>query len=264
MDALGWWPAELYLGTQDRLSRNPPLQASRKDKSTYVSTSHNVFSRRIGHDFRDPALLELALTHRSYGGDNNERLEFLGDSIVNFVIGEALFQRFPQAREGQLSRLRARLVKGQTLAELAREFSLGEQLRLGSGEMKSGGYRRDSILADAVEAIIGAIYLDAGMDAVKARILSWYGTRLESIDLQDTQKDPKTRLQEFLQSRQSPLPRYEVTSVEGEAHAQTFTVECHVEMLDDHTIGAGTSRRHAEQEAAKNALSQLEPRGGRK
>ena len=228
-----------------------------------MSTSHQAFSRRIGHFFRDPSLLELALTHRSYGGDNNERLEFLGDSIVNFVIGEALFQRFPQAREGQLSRLRARLVKGQTLAELAREFSVGEQLRLGSGEMKSGGFRRDSILADAVEALIGAIYLDAGMDVAKARVLSWYGTRLESIDLQDTQKDPKTRLQEFLQSRQAALPRYEVTSVEGEAHAQTFTVECHVDMIDKHTIGIGTSRRHAEQEAAEKALSLLEPKGGR-
>ncbi|MBZ9556592.1 MULTISPECIES: ribonuclease III [Modicisalibacter] len=228
-----------------------------------MSTSQHAFSRRIGHDFRDPALLELALTHRSFGGDNNERLEFLGDSIVNFVIGEALFQRFPQAREGQLSRLRARLVKGQTLAEVAREFDLGDQLRLGSGEMKSGGYRRDSILADAMEAVIGAIYLDAGMDAVKARILAWYGTRLESIDLHDTQKDPKTRLQEFLQSRQSPLPRYEVISVEGEAHAQTFTVECHVDRLADHTLGVGSSRRHAEQEAAEKALSLLEPRGGR-
>ena len=228
-----------------------------------MSTSYQAFSRRIGHSFRDPSLLELALTHRSYGGDNNERLEFLGDSIVNFVIGEALFQRFPQAREGQLSRLRARLVKGQTLAELAREFSIGEQLRLGSGEMKSGGFRRDSILADAVEAVIGAIYLDAGMDVAKARVLSWYGTRLESIDLQDTQKDPKTRLQEFLQSRQAALPRYEVTSVEGEAHAQTFTVECHVDMIDKHTLGVGTSRRHAEQEAAEKALTLLEPKGGR-
>nr|WP_297458803.1 ribonuclease III [uncultured Halomonas sp.] len=223
-----------------------------------MSTTQTAFSRRIGHSFRDPGLLELALTHRSYGGDNNERLEFLGDSIVNFVIGEALFQRFPQAREGQLSRLRARLVKGQTLAELAREFSLGEHLRLGSGEMKSGGYRRDSILADGVEAVIGAIYLDAGMSVVKARVLSWYGTRLEAINLQDTQKDPKTRLQEFLQSRQAPLPRYTVVAVEGEAHDQTFTVECFVEMLDQHSTGVGASRRHAEQQAAEKALASIE------
>ncbi|MDI5892281.1 ribonuclease III [Halomonas rhizosphaerae] len=224
-----------------------------------MSNSLNAFSRRIGHTFADPGLLELAMTHRSYGGQNNERLEFLGDSIVNFIIAEALFQRFPQAREGQLSRLRARLVKGQTLAELAREMAFGECLRLGSGEMKSGGHRRESILADAVEAVLGAIYLDAGMEVARARVLSWYAERLEAISLDDTQKDPKTRLQEFLQSRQVPLPRYEVTSVEGEAHAQTFTVECHVEMLEKHTLGVGSSRRHAEQQAAAQALSRLEP-----
>ncbi|NAW33405.1 ribonuclease III [Halomonas alimentaria] len=228
-----------------------------------MSQTLNAFSRRLGHDFGDDSLLELAMTHRSFGGQNNERLEFLGDSIVNFVIAEALFRRFPEAREGQLSRLRARLVKGQTLAELAREMGFGEHLRLGSGEMKSGGHRRESILADAVEAIIGAIYLDAGMEAVRARILSWYATRLEEISLQDTQKDPKTRLQEFLQSRQVPLPRYEVVSVEGEAHAQTFTVECHVELLEKHTTGIGSSRRHAEQQAAEMALKQLEPKGVR-
>nr|WP_221195705.1 ribonuclease III [Halomonas organivorans] len=221
-----------------------------------------IFSRRIGHDFAQSELLELALTHRSYGGRNNERLEFLGDSIVNFVIAEDLYQRFPQAREGQLSRLRARLVKGQTLAELAREMEFGDYLRLGSGEMKSGGHRRDSILADAVEAVIGAIYLDAGMDTARARVLAWYAERLEAIDLQDTQKDPKTRLQEFLQSRQAALPRYEVISVEGEAHAQTFTVECHVEMLEEHTRGTGSSRRHAEQQAAERALARFE-QGGR-
>ncbi|SDM57666.1 RNAse III [Franzmannia pantelleriensis] len=228
-----------------------------------MSNPLNGFSRRVGHAFADIGLLELAMTHRSYGGQNNERLEFLGDSIVNFVIAEALFRRFPDAREGQLSRLRAQLVKGQTLAELAREFELGECLRLGSGEMKSGGHRRDSILADAVEAVIGAIYLDAGMDVAKARVLSWYAQRLEAIDLQDTQKDPKTRLQEFLQSRQSPLPRYEVLSVEGEAHSQTFTIECQVEMLEAATVGVGSSRRHAEQQAADKALALLEPRGGR-
>ncbi|SDO65480.1 RNAse III [Halomonas shengliensis] len=228
-----------------------------------MSQTLNAFSRRLGHDFGDDALLELAMTHRSYGGQNNERLEFLGDSIVNFVIAEALFRRFPEAREGQLSRLRARLVKGQTLAELAREMGFGEHLRLGSGEMKSGGHRRESILADAVEAVIGAIYLDAGMEAVRTRVLSWYAVRLEGISLQDTQKDPKTRLQEFLQSRQAPLPRYEVVGVEGEAHAQIFTVECHVELLEGHTVGVGSSRRHAEQQAAELALKQLEPRGTR-
>lgn len=224
------------------------------------------FSRRIGHDFRDPKLLELALTHRSVGGSNNERLEFLGDSIVNFVIGEALFKRFPAAREGQLSRLRAGLVKGQTLAVVAREFELGGCLRLGSGEMKSGGHRRDSILADALEGVIGAIYLDAGMDVARSRVLAWFGTRLEAIDLHNTQKDPKTRLQEFLQSRQQALPRYEVISVEGEAHSQTFSVECHVSMLGDEspTLGEGSSRRIAEQQAAELALSKLEPSKGKR
>ncbi|GED22981.1 ribonuclease III [Halomonas sabkhae] len=226
-----------------------------------MSNSLDIFSRRIGHQFAQRELLELAMTHRSYGGRNNERLEFLGDSIVNFVIAEDLFQRFPKAREGQLSRLRARLVKGQTLAELAREMEFGECLRLGSGEMKSGGHRRDSILADAVEAVIGAIYLDAGMETARTRVLSWFAERLEMINLQDTQKDPKTRLQEFLQSRQVALPRYDVISVEGEAHAQTFTVECHVEVLDEHTQGIGSSRRHAEQQAAEQALTQLEKRG---
>ena len=226
-----------------------------------MSKSLTAFSRRVGHTFSDIALLELAMTNRSFGGQNNERLEFLGDSIVNFVIAEALYERFPQAREGQLSRLRARLVRGQTLAELAREMAFGECLRLGSGEMKSGGHRRDSILADAVEAVLGAIYLDAGMAVARARVLAWYADRLASIDLQDTQKDPKTRLQEFLQSRQSPLPRYDVVSVEGEAHDQTFTVECHVEFLASHTLGTGSSRRHAEQQAAELALLQLENRG---
>ncbi|WP_017430547.1 ribonuclease III [Vreelandella jeotgali] len=227
-----------------------------------MSHSLKTFSQRIGYDFNDPSLLELAMTHRSYGGRNNERLEFLGDSIVNFVIAQALFEQFPQAREGQLSRLRARLVKGQTLAELAREMRFGECLQLGSGEMKSGGHRRDSILADAVEAVIGAIYLDAGMPAVSERIIAWFSERLGRISLQDTQKDPKTRLQEFLQSRQSALPQYEVVQVRGEAHAQTFTVDCHIELLEKHTTGKGSSRRYAEQEAAEKALSYLEKSRG--
>lgn len=250
--------------TDAPFDRTPAGVSDKKRVGRPVSSPLNAFVKRIGHTFEDTSLLELALTHRSYGGQNNERLEFLGDSIVNFVIAEALFLRFPQAREGQLSRLRARLVKGQTLAELAREFNLGENLRLGSGEMKSGGHRRESILADAVEAVIGAIYLDAGMQAAREHVLRWYATRLEALNLQDTQKDPKTRLQEFLQSRQAALPRYEVTSVEGEAHSQTFSVDCHVEMLDTKTTGVGSSRRHAEQQAAEFALQLLEPaRGGR-
>jgi len=213
--------------------------------------------RRIGYQFRDPERLLLALTHRSHGNHNNERLEFLGDSIVNMVIAEYLFQHFEKAREGQLSRLRARMVKGVTLAEIGREFELGNYLRLGSGELKSGGYRRESILADAVESIIGAIYLDSDFETCRAQVLRWFEHRLKGLNLQDTQKDPKTRLQEYLQSRQFPLPKYDVISVEGEAHAQTFHVSCALPSLDRTTTGVGSSRRIAEQQAARNALKAL-------
>lgn len=214
-------------------------------------------ARKLGYKFKDESLIELALTHRSHGKRNNERLEFLGDSILNFVIAEALFIRFPEAREGQLSRLRALLVKGETLSEIAREKQLGDYLRLGSGELKSGGFRRDSILADAVEAIIGAIYMDSDMDTVRRYILDWYQSRLESTSLENTQKDSKTRLQEFLQSRRAPLPEYELLSVEGEAHKQTFQIRCNIKLLDQPTEGVGSSRRQAEQEAAKQALVAL-------
>lgn len=199
----------------------------------------------------------LALTHRSYGNQNNERLEFLGDSIVNMVIAEYLFLNFDKAREGHLSRLRARMVKGVTLAEIGREFELGSYLRLGSGELKSGGFRRESILADAVESIIGAIYLDSDFHTCRDQVLRWFEHRLKQLDIQDTQKDPKTRLQEFLQSRHFPLPRYEVLSVDGEAHNQTFHVCCVLPSLDRKTNGVGSSRRVAEQEAARSALKQL-------
>lgn len=222
-----------------------------------MKNSNQALERRIGYSFNDESLLKLALTHRSVGAKNNERLEFLGDSILNFVIAEDLYRRFPKAREGQLSRLRAQLVKGVTLAEIAKEFGLGDYLLLGSGELKSGGFRRESILADAVESIIGAIFNDTGFEAAKERILYWYNSRLESLTLQDTQKDPKTRLQEFLQSRQQALPAYEVVTVEGEAHAQTFYVECHIDMLKQTSKGSGSSRRIAEQKAAKVALTSL-------
>ena len=215
-------------------------------------------SRRIGHSFTDEALFELALTHRSCGKKNNERLEFLGDSILNFVIADDLFERFPKAKEGELSRLRARMVKGVTLSEVARELGLGDYLRLGSGELKSGGYRRDSILADAVEAIIGAIYLDSDMDIARGFILSWFKDRLEKLDLNESMKDSKTRLQEFLQSRRLALPEYELMNVEGEAHAQTFYIDCRVDGLKKVAKGVGNSRRQAEQEAAKNALIALQ------
>ncbi|MEH6627328.1 MAG: ribonuclease III [Motiliproteus sp.] len=214
-------------------------------------------SRALGYQFQNEELMELALTHRSCGNRNNERLEFLGDSILNFVIADALYSQFPKAKEGQLSRLRARLVKGVTLSELAREMALGEYLRLGSGELKSGGFNRDSILADAVEALIGAIYLDGGEVQSRDRILAWYQSRLQSLSLEDTSKDPKTRLQEYLQSRRSELPKYQLLKVEGEAHTQTFYIECEVSLLPKATAGQGKSRRYAEQSAAESALKAL-------
>ena len=222
-----------------------------------MSQSLSRLERRLGHTFQNQELMLLALTHRSFAGRNNERLEFLGDAILNFVAGEALFERFPQAREGQLSRLRARLVKGETLAVLARGFELGEYLRLGSGELKSGGFRRESILADALEALIGAIYLDAGMDVARARVLDWFTNELDGLTLVDTNKDPKTRLQEFLQSRAVELPRYEVVDIQGEPHCRTFFVQCEIALLTDKTQGQGASRRIAEQVAAAAALVAL-------
>ncbi|ERI51234.1 ribonuclease III [Pseudomonas sp. AOB-7] len=222
-----------------------------------MSSNLSRLERKLGYSFKDQDLMVLALTHRSFAGRNNERLEFLGDAILNFVAGEALFERFPQAREGQLSRLRARLVKGETLAVLARGFELGEYLRLGSGELKSGGFRRESILADALEALIGAIYLDAGMEAARERVLDWLTGELDGLTLVDTNKDPKTRLQEFLQSRACELPRYEVVDIQGEPHCRTFMVECQVALLNEKTLGQGGSRRIAEQVAAAAALIAL-------
>ena len=213
--------------------------------------------RRLGYRFSDSKLAELALTHRSCGSNNNERLEFLGDSILNFVIADDLFDRFPTAKEGQLSRLRARLVKGVTLAELAEEMALKEFLKLGAGELKSGGFNRKSIQADVVEALIGAIYQDAGFEPCRERILAWYQSRLESLNLDDTQKDPKTRLQEFLQSRKHALPVYHLIRVEGEAHDQTFYIEAEVELLQQRCAGQGRSRRIAEQQAAAAVLIEV-------
>ncbi|OOE51011.1 ribonuclease III [Salinivibrio kushneri] len=213
--------------------------------------------RDIGYQFSNAALLELALTHRSANGTHNERLEFLGDSILSFVIAEDLYHRFPKVDEGDMSRMRATLVRGNTLAEIGREFSLGEVMRLGPGELKSGGFRRDSILADAVEALIGAIFLDSDINRVQAIILNWYQHRLETIEPGASQKDPKTRLQEHLQGKRKPLPSYTVMKVRGEAHNQEFTVECQVSGLESSVIGKGSSRRKAEQAAAELALQKL-------
>ena len=216
-------------------------------------------ARTIDYQFQQFELLELALTHRSHDGSrNNERLEFLGDSILNFVIGEALFEKFPQAREGQLSRLRASLVKGTTLTKVAKQFDLGPALKLGPGELKSGGHRRDSILADAVEAIIGAVYLDGGMEQSKQLILNWFQQRLANITLEDTNKDNKTRLQELLQARKLDLPEYEIVDVSGKSHAQHFVVSCKIDGLSLSASAEGQSRRQAEQISAGKILAELE------
>ncbi|MCG3731416.1 ribonuclease III [Vibrio cincinnatiensis] len=217
----------------------------------------NRLEAKLCYQFNDAMLIELALTHRSANGKHNERLEFLGDSILSFVIADELYHRFPKINEGDMSRMRATLVRGNTLAELGREFGLGDYLKLGPGELKSGGFRRDSILADAVEAIIGAIYLDSDIEKVRRIVLGWYQTRLDAIKPGVSQKDPKTRLQEFLQGRRSPLPLYNVTQIKGEAHNQEFSVSCEVAGIAEPIIGKGTSRRKAEQAAAEIALEQL-------
>ncbi|MCW8345152.1 MULTISPECIES: ribonuclease III [Vibrio] len=213
--------------------------------------------KKLAYQFNDSERLALALTHRSANGTHNERLEFLGDSILSFVVADDLYHRFPKINEGDMSRMRATLVRGHTLAELGREFGLGDYLKLGPGELKSGGFRRDSILADAVEAIIGAIYLDSDVEKVREVVLGWYKSRLDAIEPGVSQKDPKTRLQEFLQGRRKPLPVYTVTNIKGEAHNQEFTVSCEVMGLDKPVVGLGTSRRKAEQAAAEMALEKV-------
>jgi ribonuclease III len=212
---------------------------------------------RLGYTFNDQKLLEQALTHRSYGVHNNERLEFLGDSILNFIIGEALFCRFPAAREGQLSRLRALLVKGETLAKIAREFELSECLILGEGEVKSGGQLRDSILADSVEALIGAMFTEVQFELCRTRVLAWYAPRLNLLSLDATDKDPKSRLQEYLQAQQKPLPDYQVVETQGEAHAHIFTIECRVVILKQAVRAQASNRREAEKLAAIEVLRLL-------
>ncbi|MDZ7923243.1 MAG: ribonuclease III [Marinagarivorans sp.] len=214
--------------------------------------------KKLGYTFNNPALLNTALTHRSFSANHNERLEFLGDSILNFIIAEALFAQFPNIREGQLSRLRALLVKGDTLAEIALEFNVGEYLHLGEGELKSGGFRRASILADVVEAIIGAMYFDASMDVVKERVLAWFASRLASLTLEfDTAKDAKSILQEWLQGRKFDLPSYDVIAVAGELHDQTYTVKCSVCASKETTEGTASNRKTAEKIAAEAMLHHL-------
>ncbi|MBL4647445.1 MAG: ribonuclease III [Gammaproteobacteria bacterium] len=212
----------------------------------------------IDYEFNDVSLLEQALTHRSHQHQNNERIEFLGDSIVNFIIAEALFTQHQKAHEGELSRLRANLVCGDSLAEIAKEFNLGDYLRLGTGEMRSGGFRRPSILADAVEGIIGAIYLDADWLTCQRVVMRWFAQRLKTIDADKLNaKDPKTQLQEYLQAHKFLLPTYEVIHITGKQHQQTFHLECKVADLDHIAQGTAASRRKAEQIAAHAFLQWL-------
>lgn len=211
----------------------------------------------LNYSFDDEELIRNALTHRSVSGNNNERLEFLGDSVLNFVIAAELYQRYPEASEGDLSRLRASLVNKDSLAKLASDIGLGDWLYLGSGELKSGGLRRKSILADALEAVFGAVLLDGGYDASQTLILNVYQGLLDDAQDPESLKDAKTRLQEFLQSRRQELPQYELEQVVGKPHAQTFTVRCVISGYELVAIGKGSSRRKAEQCAAADAMQKL-------
>lgn len=215
-------------------------------------------SHRIGYRFNDQRLLEQALTHRSASRKHNERLEFLGDALLNFLVAEALYQRMPGAQEGELTRWRANLVRRQTLAALARERGLGPQLQLGSGEIKTGGAERDSILADALEAVVGAVYLDGGLEACRGVVSRLFASHLFPMAGEKSTKDPKTRLQEAVQSQNLPLPNYAVLRVEGAAHERRFTVACQVSGVLEAVQGHGSSRRRAEQDAARKALALIE------
>jgi ribonuclease-3 len=213
---------------------------------------------KLGYEPRDAALFCAALTHRSVPGPNNERLEFLGDAVLNLVVAHHLYATFPGASEGDLSRLRARVVSGEPLAEVAASLNLGEALQLGSGELKTGGFRRQSILADAFEAVCGAVFLDGGLAVAEGMIGRLFEPRIAALPAPDELKDAKTRLQEYLQSRGLMLPRYKVDRVEGEAHAQTFHVSCEIPALRLAASGQGSSRRRAEQEAAERILSGMD------
>ncbi|TEA78511.1 ribonuclease III [Allopusillimonas ginsengisoli] len=228
---------------------------------------HDSLQVALGYTFSDGALLEQALTHRSHSARHNERLEFLGDSVLNFVVAALLYARFPKIDEGDLSRLRANLVKQASLADIAGRLDLSQYLRLGEGELKSGGFRRPSILADTVEAIFGAIFLDGGFDAAQKVIAGQYNPILVNVDPKTLGKDPKTLLQELLQGRKLDLPVYTVLATHGAAHSQTFEVECRVPKLDICVTAGGASRRAAEQSAAQQAIAAIKTlapaKGGR-
>lgn len=214
--------------------------------------------RELGYRFSDDSLLTRALTHRSAGGQHNERLEYLGDAALSLVVAQLLYERLPHAPEGHLSRLRASLVRRSSLADTALALNFPARLHLGPGELKSGGFRRESILADALEAVLGAVYLDGGLDALRGVVVRLYGERLEALPAHEDLKDPKTLLQERLQGRGLPLPLYRVAAVEGEDHHQRFTVACQVEGIAGDATGSGGSRRAAEQAAAARMLAKLD------
>lgn len=218
---------------------------------------YGPLQRKLGYDFAQVPLLQQALTHRSHSVAHNERAEFLGDSVLNCCVAHDLYLRFGELKEGELSRLRANLVRQETLAELAQHLELGTYLRLGEGELKSGGFRRPSILADGLEALVGAVFLDGGFAAAQSVIRRLYASMLEHLNPQTLGKDPKTQLQELLQARKIPLPQYSVVATQGAAHNQLFQVECQIPQLAIRTTGFGASRRTAEQEAAQIAFAQL-------
>lgn len=222
-----------------------------------------TLAKQLGLTFCNLQLLQEALTHRSAGSPNNERLEFLGDAALGFIIAQELIHLFPNANEGELSRMRASLVNQSALADLARQLNLGDWLILGQGEMKSGGFRRDSILSDALEAIIGAIVEDHGIEACRTWVLNLYRPKLAELEHGCWQKDPKTRLQEFLQSRGLPLPEYELITQQGAPHDQTFQVKCCIDLLPEPCIGTGSSRKRAEQQAAEKTLAMLSQKFGK-
>lgn len=217
----------------------------------------NKLTKLLGSELMATDTFVRAITHRSAEGKHNERMEFLGDSVLGLIITTELYQRIPRASEGYLSRLRASLVNENALAGIAAELAIGDFLRLGAGELKSGGFRRKSIIADAFEAIVGCIYLEQGMEVAKKFVLTAYGDRLDNLPAEDTLKDPKSRLQEFLQSRGHDLPDYNLIDTQGEAHKQTFTAECVIPKLNIRTTGTSGSRRKAEQEAAGLAFQQV-------
>ena len=222
-----------------------------------ASDNISDLQKKLEYYFRDDGLIITALTHRSYDKNHNERLEYLGDSILGFIIADALYHHFPDQPEGVLTRFRASLVKRETLARVARALDLGEYILLGTGEKRSGGWRRDSILSNTLEAIIGAIYLDSGIPACKSFVLNLFQDHISNMSPEQQSKDPKTELQEYLQARKMDLPDYKVVAEEGEAHNRRFTVECKVDALNDTMTAQGKSKRAAEQTAARKVLEVL-------